>query len=80
MNLTIANISTKVNSADFHAAVNTAVGSDVNHCYFSPEWGTSATLRGTALSIARNNQGQHAIAWLVISHGGSHHRSSKEPL
>ncbi len=49
MNLTIANISKQIGSADFQKAVK-AIQQQVNQD-FTPEWATSGTLRATALSI-----------------------------
>ena len=65
MKITIANISTKVDAADFQKAV-AAIGQQATHD-FTPEWGISAVLRATALSIKNKVkiQGHHdAIIYL----------------
>jgi len=54
MNLTIANISTQVSSADLQAAL-AAIGKQVSQ-HFQPEWGITATLQGTAAQV-----GDHKI-------------------
>jgi hypothetical protein len=50
MNLTIANISTKVGAADLQAAV-AAIGRQVDED-FHPEWDITANLRGVAVSLS----------------------------
>jgi hypothetical protein len=66
MNLTVANISTKVGSAEFQAAI-AAIARQVNE-HFQPEWGIAAQLSGTPLSITDGKaptDGQHdAIIYL----------------
>jgi len=68
MNLTIANVSTRIQPAAFQAAV-AAIGRQVNE-HFQPEWGIGATLRGVAAPLIVNKkdvsiQGAHdAILYL----------------
>ena len=65
MHLTIANISKKVSAAEFREAV-AAIRRQVNDD-FGPEWNVTATLRGTAVSLAADApiQGHHdAILYL----------------
>jgi hypothetical protein len=60
MILTVANISTAIGSADFQAAI-AAIGRQVNED-FAPEWGISANVRGTAVSLKNRKapiQGNH---------------------
>jgi hypothetical protein len=49
VNLTIANISTKIADADLQAAV-AAIGQQVTQ-HFQPEWGIGATLTGKAVTV-----------------------------
>jgi len=50
MKVTVANLSTHVRPAEFHAAVSAIGRQAVEH--FRPEWGVTATLKGVALSLA----------------------------
>jgi hypothetical protein len=66
MNLTVANISTKVGGAEFQAAI-AAIARQVSE-HFQPEWGIAAKLTGTALSLTDSKapiEGDHdAIIYL----------------
>lgn len=65
MDLTIANISTQVSSAELNAAI-AAISTQVTHD-FQPEWGAGANLRGISASLQKSGtlQGNHdAIIYL----------------
>src|ERR1700690_4093609 len=65
MDLTIANVSTKIQAADFQAAI-AAISRQVTE-HFQPEWGTTANLTGSAVTLKHKVpiQGHHdAIIYL----------------
>jgi hypothetical protein len=69
MNLTIANLSSQISEADFHAAVAAITRQVAEH--FQPEWGVGATLKPIRLSLATKKAPVQKDADAVIYFGDS---------